>query len=280
MPLFGFNINMKNTPEEIRRLGERYLAPGLYHAIEVTYYEHMEGTDTSLYNQAIMDIVTQYHPRVLVHISGFNLAEESSALRSAILNEIANCVKYTRQLGGKEMVIHSGNIRAGLHVPIVNRAGAAEGMDAVFARSWQLSVAMMKQACLLASADGVTLYTENLNAEHLTQSGETLRKYLVDVDCDNLKIVFDVGHCHHTGHSIPRDIRDAGIMLEHLHIHDNFGQIDEHATPGDGNIDFAEFVSCLEEQHYNGLYMFELKRCTEENLTRCHKMFSNLLRIN
>ena len=41
MNTFGFNINLRNTPEEILELGDRCLADGSYGAIEVTYYEDM-----------------------------------------------------------------------------------------------------------------------------------------------------------------------------------------------------------------------------------------------
>ena len=69
MSTFGFNINLKNTPQEILELGDRCLADGSYGAIEVTYYEDMQDVDTFYYNQAIRAIVEKYHPQDVVMVT-------------------------------------------------------------------------------------------------------------------------------------------------------------------------------------------------------------------
>lgn len=151
MERFGFNINLKNSPEEILELGESALKNGDFEAIEVTYYEHKEHVDTTAYNKAIKTIVEKYHPQVLVHISGFNLAEENSTLRKAILDEVKNCIDYTEYLGGKEIVIHSGDRYAGLHVPVVHEDGSRPSPEEMYERSFELSVELMRKACDLAA---------------------------------------------------------------------------------------------------------------------------------
>jgi sugar phosphate isomerase/epimerase len=95
------------------------------------------------------------------------------------------------------------------------------------------------------------------------------------VGCGNLKVVFDVGHCHHTGHNIEQDVKDIGGLLGHLHISDNHGKLDEHLAPGMGTVNFPEFIKCLKDNSYEGLYMFELRKCDRENLMYCHKIFND-----
>lgn len=267
MNRFGFNINLRMTPENIRDLGEKCLGTDLYHAIEVTYYENMEHVDTTEYNQAIIEIVEKYHPQVIVHISDFNLAEENQVLRGAIVEEIKNCIKYTKYLGGNEIVIHSGNRTCGMHVPIFHEDGSRPTPEEVEQKAWGLSVELMKVACELAQEEGILLYTENLNGNANTLTMEEVLRYVEDVHMPNLKVVFDVGHSHQMGQNYVADVLAAKGMLAHLHIHDNHGFSDEHAALGEGTIDYKTFVEALSEVNYQGIYMMEIGLCTVENLT-------------
>ncbi len=278
---FGFNINLKMTPEDIRKLGDTVLKQGLYEAIEVTYYENMEHVDTTEYNEAIMEIISKYNPQVLVHISAFNLAEENSTLRNAIMKEIQNCIAYTKKLGGKEIIIHSGFIGYGLHVPIVRPDGGIITDKDVMKKGWDLSVEMMRKACDWAKDENMTLYTENLNGSQLTVTSQELLAYLKDVGRDNLKLVFDVGHCYHMGKNVYSEVVEAGNFLGHLHIHDNHGQKkkghqDEHLPLGEGTLEVLEFVKGLKQVNYNGLYMMEISLCTEENLVSSRNLLKEI----
>ena len=49
---FGFNINLKNSPDEIIQLGEKELSTGNFQAVEITYHENLDGIDTFPYNKA------------------------------------------------------------------------------------------------------------------------------------------------------------------------------------------------------------------------------------
>lgn len=277
MRKYGFNINLKNSPDDILVLGKEMLGKNFYQAIEVTYYENMSGADTHHYNNAIRSIVKTYNPEVFVHISGFNLAEENSVIRSAIFHEIKNCLEYTSQLGGHSVVIHSGNLSGGIHVPIVLEDGTLAPKTYYQKRAWQLSVQMMKHTCQLAKEYGITLYTENLAKEHLTQNSQHLKQYLSDVNCDNLAVVFDVGHCnYYPDLSIANELAAMKNLVGHLHIHDNDGIHDLHQPIGEGTVPFSDFVSTLNEIGYNGYYMMELNQCTPENLTLCRKILEEL----
>lgn len=265
MERFGFNINFKNTPEEILKLGESCLKTGLYHAIEVTYYENMQDIDTHMYNEAIRRIVKDYAPQVVVHISGFNTSEENSVLRSAILHEFQNCCKYAVELGSREIVMHCGQLKGGLHVPVVGPDGKAVPNGA-YQRAWELSVQMFRICLDIAREYGITVHTENLNEDHLTVRCDTLVRFVEEVGRDNLDIVFDIGHCAHTGGNIVEDVLACGKLLKHLHLHDNCKDKDSHLPIGEGEIDYKAFCGALKEVGYEGLYMMELRHCEKENL--------------
>lgn len=282
MERFGFNINLKMSPEDILEAGETILKDGAYEAIEVTYYEHMEHVDTYDYNRAIKTIIEKYHPQVLVHISGFNLAEENSTLRGAILEEVKNCIAYTEYLGGREIIIHSGDKGAGIHVPIAHEDGSRPTSEEMYEKAFGLSVELMQKACDLAEEKGMILYTENLNGAQITVSMKEVVRYVKAVQRDNLRIVFDVGHCNHMVGEIYPEILEAGRLLQHLHIHDNHGfkkegNPDEHLPIGEGTVNFNEFVRALKEIHYQGLYMMEFYLCTNKNLQNSRRMLAEIL---
>lgn len=268
---FGFNINLKNSPDEIRALGKRYLASGEFSGIEVTYYENLHGIDVFEYNKAVKEICDLYHPEVYVHIIELNLAQQDSVLRTAILSEINNCLRYTAWLGGKNMVIHCGKHFANLHAPIVHSDGSRGTQEEALKVTFDLSVDQMKNACFFARKYGITLYTENLQPPSFCQTSEILLKYIAAVDSDNLKIVFDVGHCYHTGHDVVSEIHEAKSLLAHTHIHDNHGVRDEHLPLGEGTLDVQAFIKALEDVNYKGFLLFELYRCTVENLGPCRQ---------
>lgn len=204
MRRFGFNINFRNTPEEILELGRAVLESELYHAIEVTYYENMAGVDVLAYDHAVRQIAQAYRPNVSVHISAFNASEENSVLRSAILHEFRNCCQYTSLLGGHEIVMHSGRLRTSLHVPQVPHSSAYMGGD--LQRIWALSVEMLRNCCDIAKEYGIRLYTENLLDGDLTVRCGTLVQFINEVGRNNLDIVFDIGHCQQTGGNVPDEV--------------------------------------------------------------------------
>ncbi len=274
---YGFNISLRNTVDEIRDAGEKFLGTGLYEAIEVTYYENMEDTDVTAYNEAIMELVEKYHPWVSVHISEFNFCEENKTLREAIFSEVRNCFAYTKKLGGSHVVIHCGRKDTGIHVPPFYFYGNGATEEDKFNRRLKLSVDMMKRACALAKEYGFTIFTENLMGAQLIQDNRQLNRYLELVGYDNLKIVFDVGHSFVTKHDVVEEVHIAGKNLQHLHLHDNNGERDQHACIGEGKIDYPAFINALKEIDYPGIYMLELDQFSEENLHTCRHILSELL---
>lgn len=266
MKRFGFNINLKNSPEQILELGEKFLGTGEYQAIEVTYYENMQDVDTFAYNQEIRKIVADYKPQVVVHISGFNASEENSTLRSAIIHEFINCCKYVKNLGGNEIVMHCGLFDTAIHVPLIGPDGGRPTKEQIFKRSWDLSVQMLRTCCDIAKEYGIMIYTENLNGNALILRCEPLVDFVKEINRDNIQIVFDIGHCHQTGGDIVSEVLTCGSLLHHLHLHDNMSDGDSHLPVGEGDIDYKSFCDALEQVGYTGIYMLELYRCTTENL--------------
>lgn len=69
---------------------------------------------------------------------------------------------------------------------------------------------------------------------------------------------FDTGHVHCSGVPVAK-LREVSVTPLSLHIQDNHGvgSGDEHALPGDGTIDWKEFLDILKEINYQGDLVLE-----------------------
>lgn len=270
MKRFGYSVSFRNSYEELREMGEKLLAVGEYHAMEVTYSEHMRHADSTRFNEELMHLIELYHPEITVHISNFNLAEESKVLQRAILEEFENCCKYTRMLDGSVIVVHCGSKKM-MHISIFHKDGSRQTHEEVFDKLWKLSVETMRELCDIAAKYEITIYTENLSDANLIQTAEQLHQYIDDVNRENIAIVFDVGHSYFTGHDVAKETIACGRRLKHLHIHDNHGQKDEHLPLGEGTLDWKGFFDALKEVEYDGIYLMELYHSTVDSLIKCKR---------
>lgn len=81
------------------------------------------------------------------------------------------------------------------------------------------------------------------------------------VDCfgkDHLGLCLDTGHLFVNRENLSDAARKVASYSVHWHLDDNFGTSDEHLVPGEGKIDFAEFLKNLETSGYNGYLAVEL----------------------
>jgi sugar phosphate isomerase/epimerase len=70
-------------------------------------------------------------------------------------------------------------------------------------------------------------------------------------------VTLDVGHLHVLGLDQAQVIRRLGSRLNHLHVHDNHGQWDEHLPVGYGTIDWGCVCQALRDIGYGGVLEVE-----------------------
>ena len=74
---------------------------------------------------------------------------------------------------------------------------------------------------------------------------------------ERVRICWDTGHGHVSGYRQKEALTRIGGRLAGLHIHDNSGLTDSHMRPGEGNIDWRDFMDGLDTIGYRGPLMFE-----------------------
>lgn len=157
-----------------------------------------------------------------------SLSSPDEAVRRRGVRLLQNRIAFTAALGGDAVVVH---------IPPV-----ADPKDpAVSAESWKL----FKQ-----SLNDMLPLCENLKIRLALENGgqpQPMLREFVEKFPQAL-----VGYCYDSGHANiakePQLIDALAPRLAVLHLHDNYGQKDEHALPGNGNVDW-EHLTCVLRAH-------------------------------
>lgn len=104
--------------------------------------------------------------------------------------------------------------------------------------------------------DYASKYDVKLAVENLADN-EVLKKILNYADNPFIGLCFDSGHNNivaHNDFSLLSDYRDK---IYALHLHDNDGQEDLHRLPFEGNLDWEQFISAIDDSEYAKSFMLE-----------------------
>ena len=112
----------------------------------------------------------------------------------------------------------------------------------------------------LAEKYGVTLLTENILWEASSRL-EAITALVKEVNSEWFGWCFDTGHIHCLHREVSQ-LRDLPVVPLSLHVQDNKGKEerfgkDAHLLPGDGTIDWKEFLDILKEKNYQGDLVLE-----------------------
>ncbi|MBJ6724790.1 sugar phosphate isomerase/epimerase family protein [Geomesophilobacter sediminis] len=95
----------------------------------------------------------------------------------------------------------------------------------------------------------------------------TLKALLGAIDHPQFRHCFDVGHWNlFNTVGMEQWFAELGDQIAEVHIHDNHGDKDQHAPPGEGGIDFELFFRLMERYAPNAAYTIEAH--SPENLER------------
>lgn len=102
---------------------------------------------------------------------------------------------------------------------------------------------------------GIIATIENVHESN----NEMIRSILATINSPNLKATIDIGHCNlHSEISIEKWINDYGIMLHHMHFHNNYGDEDAHSSLLKGNVDIKQVLLDLKKIEVYPQITFEI----------------------
>lgn len=155
------------------------------------------------------------------------------------------CVRGCAYLGSKYLVMH----------PVMPYGwGAEEDADWVD----EVNADFIRKLADYARPYGVTICLENMPFKlHRLSHVPEIVKFVKAMNLDNLGICYDTGHGHLYGDDAGDLVRQCGDLLRTLHVHDNFGQSDEHQIPFLGTINWESFRQGLKDIGYDGCLSLE-----------------------
>jgi sugar phosphate isomerase/epimerase len=219
-----------------------------------------QGIELSSYHfwpERLRADITQRGMRLAIHARhrGISFGAHDTTLRRGFVEELQATIRFAAELGGDVVVVHVGEI-----VPPANHPTFSE--QTLRQEAFQFAVDSLARCAPVAGDCGVRICVENVQlrpTEVITSFADHLR--LVDtIGHYAVVCALDTGHAHVSG-GIQACIQAFGPRLQHIHLHDNHGEKDEHLEVGKGAIRFAEFSPFL--QHFRDLITLETRSPTD-----------------
>lgn len=157
-----------------------------------------------------------------------------------------NVFEVAEKLNAKSVVIHPG---------------VYEGSS-----NLKNSIKSIKILSKIADNYGITLLLENLHPfkvyQRIGTTPEEIFEIYHKVNEENLKIAFDIGHAFLSSvyykFSIKKWFDLLSPHIQHIHIHDNFGNSDDHLPLGKGNMPIFDIFSEIKKTNAENIIL-ELK---------------------
>lgn len=130
-----------------------------------------------------------------------------------------------------------------------------------------------------AESKNVIIAYENMPFPTLPISApDKILSFIKLIDSDYFKMCFDTGHANLVMKgSLYDNIKEIGKELKVLHVHDNYGESDNHNPLFKGNINWNEFIKALKDIEYEGIFSLEtLPQCekyTEEYYAKLKEIY-------
>ena len=183
-------------------------------------------------------------------LSGMEWDDPACPKREGFTERNLRCIKATKILGAKWMVVHPANLP---HAPLYSREQAK-------------SVNLEYLAPLVEEAkkQGIGLAIENMvdfKGNRRRYCGGDPYELLELVDTINdpsVGVCIDTGHAHIAGVNVGDFIRLAGKRVKALHIDDNLRDTDAHLLPFYGTADWKDISKALKDIDYQNGFAFEL----------------------
>ncbi|RKX70537.1 hypothetical protein DRP53_04665 [candidate division WOR-3 bacterium] len=199
---------------------------------------------------------------ILIHsIDGFDLSTPIVEVREAGWQWLQRMVERAQSYGVRVYTIHLGT---GIPFAYTGRKiFLQEEFPAFFSKPLEEMISQLSRYSIIA--------VENVGIFRFGFVRELIQRYL----SEGLKLTWDIGHTF-----LLKDGREEESFflknresIVNIHLHDNYGQRDEHNVIGDGKIDFRRILSYFRD--WDGYFTIEVrpKEKAVESLHRLRDMW-------
>jgi len=244
------NLSLLPFESALERVSKEFT---LWEIIAELEHELLEIESQILYAQNSYGMTIQVH----APIADLNLGSPAERLRKAAVNELFLIMDCCERLSIELITIHPG-------------AAVAYGND-------------IKPRVREATKRSIEEIDRKLDDMHLKIALENMPpdNWSIGYDADELLSMIedtDVGICLDVGHANIAGTLDTffrkDIPILNVHLHDNYGEFDQHLAIGEGIIDIPSAVFKI-EQFFDGSYIVEARSLEEGVVSK--KKLSDIL---
>lgn len=259
-----FTIICQRPKEDIESFEEHLVKTGIFSGCEIFYPYNVSLEQRNIYTEAIKAFTKYENFEIVLHLpyaSDSNIAIDSSE----IMNRFKDAIDYAKKYNVKKLTLHPGFVTEGLTKE----------------EALKISIKNTQELCDYAKHYGMQVMIENLVGHHeLCLNENELLDYFEKVNRSNCKFILDCGHYNVANQN--KDLKDIVYKLKdylvHLHLSNNYGLRDEHASLDHGNINFKAYFKYLCDINYNGLYCSEVLYKTYKDLLNTSKLIDEFKR--
>lgn len=169
---------------------------------------------------------------------------------SEVMDQVKIAIQSCHTLGCRYLVVH----------PFMPNGWSDRGTP-IAADTFQKNVAYLRSLAEFAENYDVTLCLENMPCvDYSISTPEEILAVIRKTDRKNLQMCFDTGHVTAFSQqlTVGRELRKCGDVIRVLHVHDNYGNADQHNFPGMGMTDWKDVMAALREICFEGVFSLEL----------------------
>ncbi len=203
----------------------------------------------------IKDILSSYSFEYTVHspFSDINISSLNKSIRKESIRQVKYSIFAVNEIGAKVMTFHPGR----------HSAATSKTRD----KTKKILFDSLKEISNYNKDYEVPIALENMPDTFITtmRVSQEVLEVLENKQLSGIKHTMDVGHLETNNVDIGKYIHDLKKYLIHMHLHDNFGEFDNHLPLGEGNINFPQIFKALKEIDYSGRIILEMTK-TEDIL--------------
>ncbi len=213
----------------------------------------------------IIQLLKKYNMFAIGHTSWWiELGSDYEPVRLGWLEESKKIIRTANELGIKLLNFHSHS--RGLYMK--ENKTKKQILD-----NW---IRSLKELVEYGKKYGITIILENAAEKNEIVYIKDL-KYIVD-RVPELRVHLDIGHAFINGgmSNVKEFIKTFRSKIEHIHIHDNHGQNDEHLPLGVASLEYEKIVKLLKKIKYNKTITVEIFTRDRDYVQFCMNKLKNL----
>ena len=145
-------------------------------------------------------------------------------------------------------------------------------------KTWEMNLAFMSKLLAVAREENIVICLENMPMPNFSMgSPEAILRFIETMNDEHFQMCLDTGHVAVFPQlRLGDEVRKLGKVIRVLHVHDNSGRGDEHKPPYEGIIDWADFLSALQEIGFDGVFSLELAMPTNVPLADLEEFYGKM----